>query len=55
MVVRITEHVAGDNAFHMPHQELVAWQMPFPEHTPDPAPPAPPAAPVTGAVQPTRQ
>jgi predicted ester cyclase len=49
---RITEHVVGDNAFHMPHQELVAWQMPFPEHTPDPAPPV---ASVTGPVQPTRQ
>lgn len=36
---RITEQVVGDNAFHMPYQELVAWQMPFPEHTPDPAPP----------------
>jgi ketosteroid isomerase-like protein len=36
---QITEQVVGDNSFHMPHQELVAWQMPFPEHTPDPAPP----------------
>jgi ketosteroid isomerase-like protein len=36
---RITEHVVGDNTFHMPHQELVTWQMPFPERTPDPAPP----------------
>lgn len=35
---RITEHFVGDNAFHMPHQELVVWQMPFPENTPDPAP-----------------
>ena len=36
---RITEHFVGDNAFHMPHQELVTWQMPFPEDTPDPTPP----------------
>jgi ketosteroid isomerase-like protein len=36
---RITEHVVGDNAFHMPYQELVTWQMPFPEATQDPAPP----------------
>lgn len=36
---RITEQVVGDSTFQMPHQELVAWQMPFPEHTPDPAPP----------------
>jgi ketosteroid isomerase-like protein len=35
---RIVEHVVGDNAFHMPHQELVTWKMPFPESTPDPAP-----------------
>ena len=35
---RIIEHVVGDNSFHMPHQELVAWQMPYAEATPDPAP-----------------
>jgi ketosteroid isomerase-like protein len=34
---RITEHVVGDNTFHMPRQELVAWHMPYPERTPDPA------------------
>ncbi len=28
---RIVEHVVGDNPFHMPCQELVAWQVPFPE------------------------
>jgi hypothetical protein len=36
---RITEHVVGDNTFHMPHQELVVWRMPFAAATPDPAPP----------------
>lgn len=36
---RITEHFVGDNTFHMPRQELVVWQMPFPVDTPDPAPP----------------
>lgn len=35
---RITEHVVGDNSFHMPHQELVTWRMPYAEATPDPAP-----------------
>ncbi len=35
---RIVEHVVGDNAFHMPHQELVLWRMPFPQATPDPSP-----------------
>lgn len=35
---RITEHVIGDNSFHMPHQELVRWRMPFAVDTPDPAP-----------------
>jgi ketosteroid isomerase-like protein len=34
---QITEHVVGDNTFHMPHQELVAWRMPYAEATPDPA------------------
>jgi ketosteroid isomerase-like protein len=35
---RIIEHVVGDNSFHMPHQELVIWRMPYAEATPDPAP-----------------
>ncbi len=35
---RIVEHVVGDNAFHMPYQELVLWRMPFPQATPDPSP-----------------
>lgn len=30
--------VVGDNTFHMPRQELVAWNMAFPERTLDPAP-----------------
>lgn len=34
---QITEHVVGDNTFHMPHQELVVWRMPYAESTPDPA------------------
>jgi ketosteroid isomerase-like protein len=47
---RITEHVIGDNSFHMPHQELVAWRMPYAEATPDPAPAiASVAAPVQSA------
>jgi 8-hydroxy-5-deazaflavin:NADPH oxidoreductase len=32
---QIIEQVVGDNSFHMPHQELVAWQMPFAEAAPD--------------------
>ncbi len=47
---RIIEHVIGDNSFHMPHQELVAWRLPYAEATPDPAPAiASVAAPVQSA------
>ena len=44
---RIIEHIVGDNSFHMPHQELVTWRMPFAEDTPDPAPA------ITSVVAPT--
>jgi RNA polymerase sigma factor (sigma-70 family) len=33
----IIEHIVGDNAFHMPYQELVLWKMPYRESTPDPS------------------
>jgi hypothetical protein len=35
---KIVEQVVGDNAFHMPYQELVLWKMDFPTDTPDPRP-----------------
>ena len=35
---QVIEHVVGDNSFHMPHRELVTWQVPYAEATPDPAP-----------------
>jgi len=35
---RIARLVVGDNAFAMPHQELVTWKMDYPKGTTDPDP-----------------
>ncbi len=49
---RIVEQVVGDNSFHMPHQELVTWQMPYAQAIADPAPAI---ASVTAPAQSVRQ